>query len=240
MALQVVSAGLTDTGRARKHNEDAFLDAADRGLWVVADGMGGHTAGDVASAMIVERLGRIQRTDDPVQFVEAVEHALLGVNEELRRQAQERSVALIGATVVALMTCGDFMVCGWAGDSRLYRYRAGQLRQVSRDHSMNQEMLDTGQFTVEMLKGNPQANAITRAVGGEETLYLDWAVAECLPSAEFLLCTDGLTKEVEDARIEQEFARQLPPANTARNLVQAALEHGGRDNVTAIVVSAHA
>lgn len=239
MGYHVVSAGLTDTGRTRKHNEDAFLDSPDRGLWVVADGMGGHTAGDVASQMIVERLGKLPRPDDPLSFVDSIEGELLEVNRSLRTQARERSVALIGATVVTLLSCGNFMVCGWAGDSRLYRYRAGKLQQLSRDHSMNQEMLDTGQFTVEMLKGNAQANAITRAVGGEETLFLDWAVAEFQPSSEFLLCTDGLTKELPDSRIEQEFARQLPPAETARNLVQAALESGGRDNVTAIVVSVH-
>lgn len=239
MGLNVVSAGLTDTGRTRKHNEDAFLDAPDRGLWVVADGMGGHTAGDVASGMIVDRLGKLPRPQDPLAYIDAVERELLGVNQALRVQARERSVGLIGATVVALLTCGDFMVCGWAGDSRIYRYRGGKLQQVSRDHSMNQEMLDTGQFTVEMLKGNAQANAITRAVGGEESLFLDWAVAEYQPSSEFLLCTDGLTKELPDSRIEQEFARQLPPLQTAKNLVQAALESGGRDNVTAIVVSAN-
>lgn len=239
MAFNVVSAGLTDTGRTRKHNEDAFLDAPDRGLWIVADGMGGHTAGDVASGMIVERLGKLTRPSDPLAFVDAVETELLGVNQSLRVQARERSVSLIGATVVAVLACKEFMACGWAGDSRIYRYRRGHLQQISRDHSMNQEMLDTGQFTAEMLKGNAQTNAITRAVGGEEQLYLDWAVAEYMPSSEFLLCSDGLTKEVSDARIEQEFARQLPPSQTARNLVQLALEHGGQDNVTAVVVSAH-
>ncbi len=240
MALNVVSAGMTDAGRTRKHNEDAFLDAPDRGLWVVADGMGGHTAGDVASAMIVQRIGKLGRPADPLAFIDTVEAELLVVNAELRIQARERNVGLIGATVVTLMTCGDFMVCGWAGDSRAYRYRAGKLQMLSRDHSMNQEMLDTGQFTVEMLKGNANTNAITRAVGGEEGLYVDWIVAEFMPSAEFLICTDGLTKELSDARLEEEFARQLPPAQTARNLVQAALEHGGRDNVTAVVVSANA
>lgn len=240
MGLNVVSAGLTDTGRVRKHNEDAFLDAGDRGLWVVADGMGGHTAGDVASGMIVDRLGKLVRPADPLLFVDSVESELMGVNQALRVQARERNVALIGATVVTLLACEEYMLCGWAGDSRLYRYRSGKLQQISRDHSMNQEMLDTGQFTVEMLKGNAQTNAITRAVGGEEGLYMDWAAAEFLPSAEFLLCSDGLSKELSDSRIEEEFARQLPAEQTARNLLTAALEHGGRDNVTVVIVSIHA
>ena len=237
MGPKTVSAGLTDPGKSRKHNEDAFLDAPDRGLWVVADGMGGHTAGDVASAMIVERLGKLARPNDPVAFLESVESELRGVNEALRQQAQERKVSLIGATVVALLAGKDFMMCGWAGDSRIYRYSGGKLKQLSRDHSMNQEMLDTGQFTVESLKAGAQSNAITRAVGGEEKLYLDWSVADYSTGAQFLLCSDGLNKEVPDERIEQEFAKQLPPKQTAENLVRTALEHGGRDNVTAVVVS---
>lgn len=237
MGPKTVSAGLTDPGKTRKHNEDAMLNAPERGLWVVADGMGGHTAGDVASGMIVERLGKIPPPADPVAFLEAVEQELLHVNEALRQQAQERRVSLIGATVVALLAGKDFMMCGWAGDSRIYRYRGGQLKQLSRDHSMNQEMLDTGQFTVESLKAGAQSNAITRAVGGEEKLYLDWSVADFSAGAQFLLCSDGLSKEVPDAHIEQEFARNLPPQQTAENLLRAALAHGGRDNVTVVVVS---
>ena len=237
MGLQTISAGFSDPGKSRKYNEDSFLNAPERGLWVVADGMGGHAAGDVASGMIVERLGKIAPPADPVAFLEAVENELLGVNQALREQAQQRRVSLIGATVVALLAGKDFMMCGWAGDSRIYRYSSGKLKQLSRDHSMNQEMMDTGQFTVESLKAGAQSNAITRAVGGEEKLYLDWSVADFSTGAQFLLCSDGLNKEVPDERIEQEFAKQLPPKQTAENLVRIALEHGGRDNVTTVVVS---
>lgn len=233
------SAGLTDKGRVRGHNEDAFLDAPQQSLWVVADGMGGHTAGDVASKMIVERLAKIQRPADPMQFMELVEDELYAVNEDLRKHAKERNVSLIGATVVALLAAKDYFMCGWAGDSRAYRYKDGDFQQVSRDHSTAQEMLDTGQFTADQLKQTrPQGNTITRAVGGEPKLYLDWSLAGYEPGTQFLLCSDGLTKEVSDRRIAEEFAKNLAPQQLVENLVRMALEAGGRDNVTAVVVRA--
>jgi protein phosphatase len=235
----MISGGLTDKGRVRGHNEDALLDAPQQALWVVADGMGGHTAGDVASKMIVERLAKISYQADAPAFVDAVELELYAVNEDLRRHARERNVGLIGATVVALLGSKDYVMCGWAGDSRAYRFQDGQLQQISRDHSTAQEMMDTGQFTLEQLQQTkPSGNTITRAVGGEASLFLDWSIAAYEPGTQFLLCSDGLTKEVSDARIAEEFRKNLPPQELAKILVQAALDHGGRDNVTAVVVRA--
>lgn len=233
------SAGFTDKGRVRGHNEDAFLDAPQHSLWVVADGMGGHTAGDVASKMIIERLGQVKPVSDPAAFLDEVEQQLYVVNEDLRKHAKERNVSLIGATVVALLATRDYFMCGWAGDSRAYRYQGGQLEQISRDHSTAQEMMDTGQFTADQLKQTkPQGNTITRAVGGEAKLYLDWVLAAYEPGAQFLLCSDGLTKEISDRRIAEELGKNLTPQQTVENLVNAALAAGGRDNVTAVVVKA--
>ena len=237
----MISAGVTDKGRVRGHNEDAFLDTPQNSLWVVADGMGGHTAGDVASKMIVDRLGKVQQKPDPAAFMDVVEDELYAVNEALRQHAKERNVQLIGATVVALLATKDYFMCGWAGDSRAYRYKDGQFQQISRDHSTAQEMMDTGQFTADQLKQTkPQGNTITRAVGGEVKLYLDWALAGYEPGTQFLLCSDGLTKEVSDRRIAEELAKNLPPQQAAENLVKLALDAGGRDNVTALVVRAEA
>lgn len=231
------SAGLTDKGRVRGHNEDAFLDAPAQNLWVVADGMGGHTAGDVASKMIVDRLAGVKPPADPASFLDAVEQELYAVNEELRKHAAQRNVSLIGATVVTLLASKDYLMCGWAGDSRAYRYQGGQLQQISRDHSTVQEMLDTGQFTAQQLQQTkPSGNTITRAVGGELKLFLDWSLAGYEADTQFLLCSDGLTKEVSDTRIAEELARNLAPQQTVENLVKLALEAGGRDNVTALVV----
>lgn len=235
---KLVSAGVTHAGRVRTHNEDAFLDAPARNLWVVADGMGGHSAGDFASRLIVERLALVPAAADPAAHLDAVDAQLSAVNEELRRHAAERKVSLIGATVVAMISAPDFMLCGWAGDSRIYRYRDGQLSQLTRDHSTHQEMMDTGVFSAEQLTGKQTGNTITRAVGGEPRLFLDWVIAEHAPGTQFVLCSDGLTKEVAEARIAEELARGLPAQQTAENLVAAALAAGGRDNVTVVVVRA--
>ena len=167
----MVSAGNTNPGRVRTHNEDAFLDAPDRHLWVVADGMGGHSAGDVASAMIVERMGKVKPGGEHMaDFVDVVERELSAVNDDLRKHAQERNVSLIGATVVAMLGGKDFAAIGWAGDSRAYRFRGGKLERMSRDHSTAQELMDTGQFSAAQLAGKQQGNTITRAVGGEPEL----------------------------------------------------------------------
>ena len=234
----MVSAGVTNPGRVRTHNEDAFLDAPDRKLWVVADGMGGHSAGDLASSMIVERMGKVDPDADMATFVDKVDSTLSAVNEDLRKHAQERNVSLIGATVVALLGGKDFTAIGWAGDSRVYRFQGGKLQRMSRDHSTAQELMDTGQFSAAQLTGKQQGNTITRAVGGEPNLYLDWVVAGYEAGTQFLLCSDGLTKEVPEPKIEEEFLKNMPPKETAESLLQAALAAGGRDNVTVVVVRA--
>jgi protein phosphatase len=234
----MVSAGATNPGRVRTHNEDAFLDAPDRRLWVVADGMGGHSAGDVASAMIVEHLGKVDPPAGMADFIEKVDNALSAVNEDLRKHAQERNVSLIGATVVAMLGGKDFTAIGWAGDSRAYRFQDGKLVRMSRDHSTAQELMDTGQFSAAQLAGKQQGNTITRAVGGEPKLYLDWVVAGFAAGTQFVLCSDGLTKEVPEPMIEEELKKNLSPKETAESLVQAALAAGGRDNVTVVVVRA--
>ena len=234
----MASAGVTNPGRVRSHNEDAFLDAPDRHLWVVADGMGGHSAGDVASAMIVERLGKVNPNEDMASFVDAVDAQLCTVNDDLRKHAQERNVSLIGATVVAMLGGKDFAAIGWAGDSRAYRFSDNRLERLSRDHSTAQELMDTGQFTAAQLAGKQQGNTITRAVGGEPKLFLDWLVAGFAPGTQFLLCSDGLTKELPEPKIEEEFRKNVPPQELANTLVQAALAAGGRDNVTVVVVRA--
>lgn len=234
----IVAAGQTDPGKVRDHNEDAFLVSSSGRLWAVADGMGGHSAGEVASVLIVERLGRLTPPDDPAAFLDAVDRELVAVNSELRRYAQEQKAALVGSTVVTLLACKDYMACGWAGDSRAYRFRAGRLEQISRDHSMLQELVDSGEFQVHPGENHPRSNAITRAVGGEEALFVDWVVAGFEPGTQFLLCSDGLTKELSDQRIEEEFKKKLTPRQTVENLVHAALAGGGRDNVTVVVVRA--
>lgn len=230
------SAGLTDPGKVRAYNEDAFLDAPQRRLWVVADGMGGHAAGDYASRTIVERLAKVPPAAHIAEYVDAVEQELEAVNADLQRYAKDHHVALVGATIVLLIAGPEYMVCGWAGDSRAYRFHDGRLEQLSRDHSALQEMMDSGQFVVRPGESAPRSNAITRAVGGEAKLFLEWMVATWTPGTEFLLCTDGVTKELSDPEIEEQLNRAGDAKGAAESVVRSAIARGGRDNTTALVV----
>jgi len=230
------SAGVTDPGKVRAYNEDAFLDAPQHRLWVVADGMGGHSAGDYASRTIVERLAKVPPAAQIADYVDAVEKELDAVNDDLQRYARQQHVALVGATIVLLIAGPEYMVCGWAGDSRAYRFHDGKLEQLSRDHSALQEMMDSGQFQVHPGESAPRSNAITRAVGGEQKLFLDWMVATWTPGTQFLLCTDGVTKELADHEIEEALKQPRDPKQAAEGVVRAAIDRGGRDNTTALLV----
>jgi protein phosphatase len=134
MTTRYVSAGQTVTGKVRKHNEDAILVRDEVGLWVVADGLGGHSAGDYASSMIVERLAALPRNGSAFDFIETIEDTLVQINADLLQTASIRGVDLIGSTVVVLVHDSEFMLCGWVGDSRAYCFEDNRLRQITRDH----------------------------------------------------------------------------------------------------------
>jgi serine/threonine protein phosphatase PrpC len=232
----VASAADTDVGLVRKQNEDAFLDRPDIGLWVVADGMGGHQDGRLASTAIVEALATLEEPVDGGSFIGEVRARLTEVNQQLVETAAARDGnAVIGSTVVAFMTFGRFFACLWAGDSRLYQYRRGQLVQVTRDHSQVQEMIDAGLLSPDQAESHPLGNVITRAVGVAPVLELDKATDPLEQDDLFLLCSDGLFKGIAD----QDVARILVEAPfdaIPRTLIDAALAGGSKDNVTAVVV----
>jgi len=232
------SCGRTDVGMVRELNEDAFLERAEIGLWVVADGMGGHTAGDVASHMICDRLAAIERPAGLAPFVDEVEERLLAVNAELRAIAARREARTVGSTVVALLAHGEHAVCLWAGDSRAYLYRHGTLIAVSEDHGLVSELVAKGMLSVEEARDHPQANLITRAVGAADTLFLDAEIVELLPEDRWLLCSDGLDKEVSAAEIAEILAAE-PGAPYCDLLVDLALSRGARDNVTVVAITVH-
>lgn len=234
--LAWTSSAATHQGNVRDHNEDSCLDAPDRGLWVVADGMGGHDSGDYASQLIVERLGSLPAISRASAFVDRVEDELLWVNRHLydKSQAAERPT-VIGSTVVALLACGTFGVVVWAGDSRLYLLRDGLLRRVSRDHSEVQILVERGLVQAHEAEFHPQANVITRAVGGSDRLDLDMALCDLRPGDRFLLCSDGLYKDMP----EQEIAQQLASGDcrsVSAALLSLVLSRECKDNVTVIVV----
>ncbi|WP_293371305.1 PP2C family serine/threonine-protein phosphatase [Nevskia sp.] len=229
-----VAAGRTDTGRVRGHNEDAVLVRDDIGLWVVADGLGGHAAGDYASQMIVDRLGRLRRPDSVDNFMEAIEDTLEAINAELRRTAYERGVDLIGSTVALLVHHRDYMLCGWVGDSRVYCYQDGRLRQATRDHAHG---VDDDQTHVgDRPAPQPGGGVLTRAIGAEERLYVDWVLTERRPGMQFLLCSDGVNKEMTDRELEAAFRSDCMPPTLIGSIFETSLARGARDNVSAIVV----
>ena len=228
---------LTDQGVRRQHNEDAVIALPHIGLWAVADGMGGHEAGDVASRMVIEELANVARPTSFSFFIDAVEDALRTVNDRLRQHAAETFAGrMMGSTVVSLLKSEGYGACLWAGDSRLYRLHQGQLQQVSRDHSQVQQLLDSGVLTAEQAEHHPNANVITRAVGGAEQLVVDVAMFEVAPADRFLLCSDGLYNEMSRARLAELLA-QGSHEQAARLLLDEALAAGARDNVSLIVLS---
>lgn len=234
MTTRYVSAGRTVTGKVRKHNEDAILVRDEVGLWVVADGLGGHSAGDYASNLIVERLGALPRQGSVYDFIESIEDALVRINADLLETAATRGVDLIGSTVVVLVHDKDFMLCGWIGDSRAYCLEDGRLRQITRDHVHGGDD-DITHFGAAPA---PQAGSgvLTRAVGAEEQLFVDWVVAGNRPDMAFVLCSDGINKEVSDAELDDECRRHPQPQDLVERLFDLSMSRAGRDNISAVVV----
>lgn len=231
------SAGETITGKVRKHNEDAILVRDDLGLWVVADGMGGYTAGEYASQLIVERLGALTRSGGVFDFVEAIEDTLVQVNQELIDAATERGVDIIGSTVVLLVHAQDYMLCGWVGDSRAYCFEAGNLEQITTDHVVGVSRGNATQVSgKDAPRPEPGAGALTRAVGAEDRLFVDWAVAGCRRGMQFVLCSDGINKEMSDAEIEAECRRRGSAQELTASLLGMAQNRAARDNLSAVTV----
>lgn len=232
------SAACTDVGRVRERNEDACLEIADRGIWAVADGMGGHAVGDFASRAIVQALTGLPPPVDLDAAVENARVALHTVNQLLIEEAVRMNVRVIGSTVVMLQVCERQCSCLWAGDSRLYLFRAGHLKQLTRDHSHVERLKARGLLTADEARHHPAHNTITRAVGAASTLDLERLTLEIGDGDVFLLCSDGLSNEVEDDQIAALLATSDDPALTANALLQRALANGGRDNVSVVVIRA--
>ncbi|MBR1232059.1 PP2C family serine/threonine-protein phosphatase [Bradyrhizobium sp. AUGA SZCCT0182] len=225
---------MTHPGNVRPRNEDALLARADVGLWAVADGMGGHDAGDLASQLVIQALDGISDATTALQLLEETETRVLEANRKIIDVSRQRSGGLMGSTVAILLISEDHYACLWAGDSRLYLVRHGVVRQVSRDHTEVEEMVASGAITSEEARNWPQ-NVITRAIGVHEKPELEIVTGAFEESDVFVLCSDGLTKHVSD----EEILRQVSADNaqiSCEALVHLALERGGYDNVTVIVI----
>jgi serine/threonine protein phosphatase PrpC len=226
----------THVGLRRKVNEDSIMVSSDSGLWAVADGMGGHEAGDVASNKVAKALWNLSPDEDIEMFAGTAIAALQRANDELLELARsDLRPKTIGSTVVALVIAGDEFRCMWAGDSRAYRVRGETIVQLTRDHSLVQELVASGMMTAEEADGHPDANVITRAVGVAETLKVDTSSGEVKPGDIFLLGSDGLTRLVNDRELCEELTL-FSLEDAADHMIKTVLERGAPDNVSLIIV----
>jgi len=234
----------TDVGLVREVNEDSFLAAPP--VFVVADGMGGHDGGDVASTIVVEEFARLaEQGYDPARGTEAVAATLRECQGRIERfGAEQRARGArnfhAGTTAVAALLVEDDGVPKWLlanlGDSRVYRFLDGALEQVSVDHSVVQELVDAGVITPDDAAVHPERHVVTRALGGSDRVEADYFLLP-LPSVErLLLCSDGVSGMIDDTEIATILARAGDPRDAADEIVAASLRAGGRDNATAVVI----
>ena len=226
----------TDVGLKRKINEDAVLVRTERGLWAVADGMGGHEAGEVASARVTESLLHLPIVYHLDELVEAAVQALEQVNRDLIALARsDHTPRTIGSTVVGLAIASGEFRCFWAGDSRCYRIREDSIMQLTRDHSLVQDLVDAGMLDAAEAEGHPDSNVITRAVGVRDNLKVDTIGGDARPGDIFLIASDGLTRPLEDEEIYEELTLN-PPDVAAGNLLDMVMTRGAPDNVSFVIV----
>jgi PPM family protein phosphatase len=233
--IKVVTAGVTDVGRVRDGNEDDFIDQADRlGLVAVADGMGGHRAGEVASATALEALRA------SVANGQSLRDAIEGANDAvLEKSESDLELHGMGTTLTAGMLGSDgHLVVGHVGDSRAYLVRGGELTQITTDHSLVEEMVRDGVLTPEQAEVHPQRSTITRALGIDPRVEVDEYPIELQPGDRILLCSDGLTTMVRPDEIAGILTREPDPKRAAQLLVDAANAAGGEDNITAVIIEA--
>jgi serine/threonine protein phosphatase PrpC len=236
--LAIRSASLTNPGKVRELNEDACLEhrLSEAGLWVVADGMGGHESGEVASAMIVSALKNVDEPSNLSEFIDAVEARLKKVHEELCNLAAAAAQPMtIGSTVAALLTFRNQAACLWAGDSRVYCYRRGELARLTRDHSEVEELVRQGLLRAQDAEAHPAANVLTSAVGAPDRLQVDVKFQALSAGDRYLVCSDGLYRELG----EDEIANCLASGDVddvCQTMVRLALDRGCHDNISVVVI----
>ena len=225
---------LTDTGRVRDHNEDSYFTRPESGVWVVADGMGGHD--DFASQTItgeMETVGfSISAGDLQARFMERLSRA----HQKIGEHAASLGGGTVGATLVALLVYDDSFACIWSGDSRIYRMRGGALEQMTKDHTEVRELLEAGMISAEEAENWPRKNVITRAIGVSDAPNCDIVSGELRADDLFLLCSDGLTEHNDDDDLHAILSRAQSAQDACDALIRQTLDRGAKDNVTAIVV----
>ena len=244
------AAAATDRGRVRRRNEDTILLRPERRLYAVADGMGGHAAGNVASALAVQILeSAFPRAASPrigaPALARRLDEAIAQANQAiLTRSSAYSAEAGMGTTITALCTLRSMPACviGHVGDSRAYRLRtAGPdagFMQLTRDHTWVQQQVETGALDAVQARAHPWSSILTRVLGMEQLGPADTHVVDALPGDVFLLCSDGLTGMVEDADVAAVLSRTEPLGDLCAHLIRAANENGGRDNISVLIMRA--
>ncbi len=224
---------LTHVGLRREHNEDTYFGDAQLGLWLVADGMGGHEFGEVASALARDAVVR------NIKEGTSLEDAIRAADREIIAQSQRRTEALpMGTTIAAASVKDGRYKAAWVGDSRIYLWN-GSLKQISQDHSYVQELIDQGAITPEQARTHPHRNVVTQALGVTDpnTLKVEMVEGELKSGLALLICSDGLTEEVDDQHIAQILGKSdLTAQECVDQLILAALDGGGSDNVTVLLI----
>jgi|TARA_B110000211_G_scaffold211069_1_gene249619 serine/threonine-protein phosphatase Stp1 len=233
---QIRYSATTHVGHKRKVNEDSILALPDQQIWVVADGMGGHAGGDFASQSVVDSVAMIDPTLAPVELLRAQRETLNRAHEMIQAESQARGGITIGSTVVTFAIAEGHFAAFWAGDSRLYRLQGGNsIEMLTTDHSVVADFVMAGEMSWDEAEHHPQSNAITRAIGVSEVLELDKIRGEIFPGDRFLLCSDGLTKYATFSILERVLSKE-PIETIAETLQQIALDGGGADNISIIVI----
>ena len=248
--MNIHGVGQTDVGQKRENNEDAFYVDDENGVYVVADGMGGHQGGEVASRMSVDTVAQALSQDAVVRsgadgtdvsdddLSAAVTSAIRAGNTAiLERARSEPELAKMGCALTALLCVGNKAVMGHVGDTRLYLRRAGEITQISHDHTFVGELVRAGTVPAEQMRRHPHANVLTRALGAEAEVEVDTVVLELLPGDRLLLCSDGLTEYFDDPQSLHEPLGATDFRSIPESLVQLANHSGGRDNITVLVVN---
>jgi serine/threonine protein phosphatase PrpC len=230
------SHAITHTGRVRPVNEDRFLAKPLNGVWLVADGMGGHSHGDVAASMITQAASRVGHHAVHETKVQDFRDQVFLVNQDIRKLAREHGLGVMGSTLVALLVTGQQFSVVWSGDSRLYLNRGNRMTQLSRDHTEVQQMLDNGTLDPAAAASFKRKNVILHAIGVREAPHLDLLSGELKDGDTFVLCSDGLTAHLSVLDIQDIILSQEPEA-ACHSLINSALERGGSDNVTVVVVN---
>lgn len=232
---------ISDIGKNREMNQDYVYTSENAvgklpNLFIVADGMGGHKAGEFASKFTVETIVESVRTNEQKEPVRIIEEAIQTANRELIQKArQDETMAGMGTTVVVVTVIGDKAFVANVGDSRMYVI-GKEISQITRDHSLVEEMVRMGELAKDAAKDHPDKNIITRAVGAAQDVDVDFFEVELYPQDYILMCSDGLTNMVEDEDIRRIVQSQRDVAERVEKLVETANDHGGQDNITVVVI----